>query len=112
MDRLSEQRNPKDQLERAKFVLISCLTFHLLFYVLIPTFFFVLPGDISETVKLFVISEQARTFIVIQVIIVIVDLPFTLWKKKKVKALSDQRVAFKNNQWMLNRIVECRDYPL
>lgn len=56
MDRLSEQRNPKNQLEKARFVLISCLTFHLLFYVLIPTFFFLYPGEISETVKLYVIS--------------------------------------------------------
>lgn len=112
MDKLSEERNPKDQLEKARFVLISCLTFHLLFYVIIPTLFFMLPGDISETVKLYVISEQARTFIVIQVIIVLVDLPYRMWKKRKVRALSDQRVAFRSNQLMLHKIVECRDYPL
>lgn len=48
----------------------------------------------------------------IQIIIVAVDLPYRMWKEKKVKALSDQRVAFKNNQWMLHKIVQCRDYPL
>lgn len=80
MDRLSEQRNPKDQLERARFVLISCLTFHVLFYIIIPTFFFMIPGEISETVKLYVISEQARTFVVVQIIIVVVDLPYRIWK--------------------------------
>jgi hypothetical protein len=36
---------------------------------------------------------------------VVVDLPFTLWSNKKIKSLSDQRIAFKNNQWMLNKIV-------
>lgn len=44
MDKLSEQRNPKDQLEKARFVLITCLTFHVLFYIIIPTLFFMLPG--------------------------------------------------------------------
>lgn len=80
MDKLSEQRNPKDQLEKARFVLITCLTFHVLFYIIIPTFFFMVPSEISETVKLYVISEQATAFVVIQVIIVIVDLPYRIWK--------------------------------
>lgn len=93
-------------------MLITCLTFHLLFYIIIPTFFFMFPGEISETVKLYVISEQARTFIVVQIVIVSVDLPYRIWKNKKVKALSDQRVAFRNNQQMLHKLVECRDYPL
>lgn len=112
MDQLSEQRNPKDQLERARFVLITCLTFHVLFYIIIPTLFFFLPSEISDTVKLYVVAEQAKTFILVQIIIVLVDLPYRIWKRRKVLALSDQRVAFKNNQQMLHKLVECRDYPL
>ena len=57
MERISEQRNPKDHLEKSRFVLITCLTFHILFYVIIPTVFFMIPeGKISDTVRLYIIS--------------------------------------------------------
>ena len=70
------------------------------------------PSELSPTVKLYVIAQQARAFIVLQVIFVIIDLPYRMWKSNKVKALSDQRFAFRNNQKMLHSIVESRDYPL
>ena len=69
-------------------------------------------NDINPTVKLYVISQQARTFILVQLIIVIVDIPFRMWKNKKVRSLSDQRYAFRSNQKMLHKMVESRDYPL
>ena len=70
------------------------------------------PSQLSSTIKLYVIAQQARAFIVLQIIFVIIDLPFRMWKNKKIKALSDQRYAFRNNQQMLHNIVESRDYPL
>ena len=112
MDKLSQERNPKDEVEKAKFALLSVISFHIVFYVLIPTFFFMYPNELSSTVKLYVIAQQARAFIVLQVIFVIIDLPFRMWKNKKIKALSDQRYAFRYNQKMLHNVVESRDYPL
>ena len=91
---------------------MSVISFHIVFYILIPTFFFMYPDDLSPTVKLFVIAQQARTFIIIQVIFVVIDLPYRMWKGRKVKALSDQRYAFRYNQKMLHELVESRDYPL
>lgn len=112
MTKLSDERNPKDEVEKSKFVLLSVVTFHILFYILIPTFFFMYPNNLNPTVKLYVIAQQARTFIIIQLIIIIVDMPYRIWKNKKVQALSDQRHAFRHNQGMLHKLVESRDYPL
>jgi hypothetical protein len=46
------------------------------------------------------------------VVFLLVDLHYRIWENKKISSLSDQRIAFKNNQSMLHQIVECRDYPL
>lgn len=105
MEKLGEERSPKDQLEKSTFVLLSTLTFHIIFFVLLPTFFFMIPSSISPTVKLYVISGQARTFIIIQLIIVLIDMPYRLWKNKKIRNLSDQRFAFRYNQRMLHTSV-------
>ena len=92
--------------------MLSTVSFHILFFVILPTFFFMVPNGISETVKLYCISGQARTFLIIQLIIVLVDMPYRLWKDKKVQNLSDQRFAFRYNQRLLHESVESRDYPL
>lgn len=69
-------------------------------------------GPLDQTVQLYVVASQAKTYIVIQVIILLIDLPYRIWASRKIVSLSDQRVAFKNNQKMLHKIVEYRDYPL
>lgn len=84
---------------------MTTVLFHLVFYIIMPTVFFAIPNGISRSVKLYVISEQARTFIIIQLLIVLIDLPYRMWKSQKVKSLSDQRKAFKHNQYTLNKIV-------
>ena len=70
------------------------------------------PNSLNPTVKLYVIAQQARTFILVQLLIVIIDIPFRMWKNRKIKSLSDQRYAFRYNQKMLHKVVESRDYPL
>ena len=45
-------------------------------------------------------------------LIALIDIPYRIWKSKKVENLSDQRYAFKHNQYTLNKIVELIDYPL
>lgn len=88
------------------------MLFHILFYIVIPVAFFAIPNQIKDTTKLFVIAEQARTFIVLQLIINILDVPYMLWREKKIKCLSDQREGFKYYQKNLHKIVEFRDFPL
>lgn len=67
------------------------MIFHIIFYIVIPVVFFSVDDGIDSTVKLFVISEQARTFIVMQLILCMIDIPYQMWKAKKTKSLSDQR---------------------
>ena len=70
---------------------MSSMLFHVLFYILVPVLFFAIPNYIGSTAKLFVIAEQAHTFVVLQVITNLIDLPYQTWKSKKVNKLSDQR---------------------
>jgi len=91
---------------------MSTMLFHIIFYIIIPTIFFSIGDGINSTIKLYVISEQARTFILMQLIICIFDIPYQIWKKRKIKCLSDQRVGFQYCQKMLHKTVEYRDYPL
>lgn len=91
---------------------MTTVFFHLVFYIILPTIYFAIPNSVSRTVRLYAISEQARTFIIVQLLIALIDIPYRVWKSKKVKHLSDQRFAFKHNQYTLNKIVELIDYPL
>jgi hypothetical protein len=98
MAHVAKRRNPLNEFESSKFVLMSSMLFHIIFYIIIPTLFFLIGNEINPTVKLYVIANQARTFIVIQIIICIVDLPYQMWKIKKTRSLADQRQAFRFNQ--------------
>ena len=71
-----------------------------------PLLFFILPNSIKyPTVKLYVIAGQARIFIIVQLLLNILDLPYMLWKNRKTKTLSHQIYAFRYNQRMLHEIV-------
>ena len=77
-----------------------------------PVVYFSIPSSTNQTTKLFVIAQQAQTFIVLQVIFIIIDLPYRIWKGRKTECLSDQRVGFKHYQRQLHKIVEFRDFPI
>ena len=77
---------------------MTTVFFHLIFYIILPTVFYGITNGINQTVKLYVISDQAQTFVLVQLIIVIVDVPYRIWKRKKIESLSDQRYAFRYNQ--------------
>ena len=102
MEVLGKKRCPRTALEQSQFVLICTVMFHLIFYLLVPTFFFLVDNGISQSVKLFAISSQARTFIFIQLILSSFDSVFRLWRMKKMKSLADQRESFKYPQKYLH----------
>ncbi len=81
------------------------MLFHIIFYIIVPVIFFAVDDGIDRTIKLFVISEQARTFIVMQMILCIIDIPYQMWKSRKIKCLGDQREGFRYNQEMLHKVV-------
>lgn len=79
--------------------------FQLIFYLIIPTIFFKVDNGIYGSVKLFAISSQARTFIIIQLILSFIDSIYRIWKMKKDMTLADQREAFKYPQKLLHEKV-------
>jgi hypothetical protein len=91
MEVLAERRYPKTYLEHSKFVLATTVMFHLIFYLLIPTIFFVSDNNINQSIKLYTLAQQAQTFIIIQLLLSWLDFVFRMWRVKKINALSDQR---------------------
>ena len=106
LTKLSGQRNPKDEVEKSRFILLTSTIFHTIFFILMPLLFFFIPNAIKyPTLKLYVIAGQARIFIIIQLFLNIIDLPYMLWKNKKIKTLSHQIYAFRYNQRTLHQLV-------
>ena len=97
----TKKRNPLNEYEASLFVLNSSMIFHIVFYIIIPSLFFFINDGIDTTVKLYVISQQARTFIIMQMILCFIDIPYRVWKNRKTSVLGDQREGFKYNQKML-----------
>lgn len=112
MEVLAERRHPKTYLESSKFVLATTVMFHLIFYLLIPTLFFVIDNGINQSIKLYALSQQAQIFILIQMVMSSIDFVFRMWRVKKIRALSDQREAFKYPQQYLHERVQYREFPL
>ena len=112
MTKVAKKRYPLSEFEASKFVLLTSMVFHLLFWIIMPVVYFSIPSATSQTTKLFVIANQAQIFIFLQVIFIIIDLPYQNWKSKKTASLSDQRVGFKYYQRQLHKLVEFRDFPL
>jgi hypothetical protein len=56
MEVLASRRNPKTYLEHSKFVLATTVMFHLIFYLLIPTIFFVTDNGINQSIKLYTVA--------------------------------------------------------
>lgn len=56
MNEVSKRRNPLNEYEHCKFVLMTSVLFHFVFYLIIPTVFFTVNNGINSTVKLYVIS--------------------------------------------------------
>lgn len=108
----NKKRNPLNEYEASLFVLNSSMIFHIVFYIIIPSLFFFINDGIDTTVKLYVISQQARTFIIMQMILCFIDIPYRVWKNRKTSVLGDQREGFKYNQKMLHKVVEYKDFPL
>lgn len=112
MEVLAERRHPKTYLEQSKFVLATTVMFHLIFYLIVPTIFFVVPNRINQSIKLYALADQAQTFIIIQLLLSWLDFVFRMWRVKKIRALSDQRESFKFPQKYLHERVEYREFPL
>lgn len=112
MEVLAQRRFPKTYLDQSKFVLATTVMFHLVFYLVVPTIFFAIPNGINQSIKLYALSQQAQTFILVQLVLSWVDFVFRMWRVKKIRALSDQREAFKYPQEYLHQRVEYREFPL
>lgn len=84
MQKLSEMRFPNTYTGKAIFVVVTTVVFHFIFYIFIPSLYLFLHKQLRGEI-LSLISSQAISFIVIQIILSAVDLMYCSWNRKKAQ---------------------------
>jgi hypothetical protein len=84
MDWLSDMRYPYTVTKRIMFIVITTVLLHFIFYLWLPSFYLNLYHDFRGTI-LNLVSNQAVTTVVIQIILVYFDLFFCCWNSSKKK---------------------------
>lgn len=84
MDRLSDMRFPITYSERIMFIVITTVMLHFIFYLWIPSTYINFYHDYRGKI-LNLISNQAVTTAVVQIILVSFDMFFCCWNSNKKK---------------------------
>lgn len=84
MTKVARKRYPLSEFEASKFVLLTSMVYHLTFWIIMPVVYFSIPSSTNQTTKLFVIAQQAAVFLVLQIVFIIIDLPYRMWKNRKI----------------------------
>ena len=82
MGYLSEMRYPNTYTSRTMFIVITTVLFHFLFYLIIPSTYLRFNEDLRGPV-LNLISNQAITFIIVQIILAGFDLMYCCWNRRR-----------------------------
>jgi hypothetical protein len=85
MNHLSEMRYPNTQTSRSMFIIVTTVLFHFVYYLIIPTIYFVVAEDQLKNKTLLVVTNQTINFLVIQFILAQVDLMYCFWSRRQVK---------------------------
>jgi hypothetical protein len=84
MNRLSEMRFPNTYTSRTLFIVITTVLFHFIFYLFIPSTY--LRVDYSKRGSILgIISNQALTFILVQITLAGFDLMYCCWNRRREK---------------------------
>ena len=82
MDRLSEMRFPNTYTRRAMFIVITTVLFHFIFYLFIPSSYLRFNEEERGNI-LNLMSNQALTFIMVQVLLSAFDLMYCCWNRRR-----------------------------
>ena len=85
MNKLSELSHPSTYTSRTMFIVVTTISFHFLFYIIIPTVYFSLANSEDKNEVLKMISNQVLNFVLFQFMIVGIDLMHCLWNKRLLK---------------------------
>ena len=88
MNKLSEMRFPNTYTRRTMFIVITTVLFHFIFYLFIPSIYLAFDTDNRGSI-LTLFSNQAITFIVVQVVLSGMDLMYCCWNRRR-KAVEDE----------------------
>ena len=82
MNKLSEMRFPNTYTRRTMFIVITTVLFHFIFYLFIPSSYLRFSDNMRGSI-LNLISNQALTFIIVQIVLAGFDLMFCCWNRRR-----------------------------
>ncbi len=113
MEKLSLSRRPNTYLSRSKFVVLTTVFFHILFYLYIPAIYFVETHQaFSRSEKLKTLFFQVFLFLLFSLIIATVDVRYRLFMSRRKKYLSQASESQKVCQKKLHDILTFPSFPI
>ena len=91
MNKLSEMRHPNTQTHRTMFIVLTTVLFHLIYYIIIPTFYYSLASPEEKNQTLHTISNQTFNFLIVQFLLAGFDLMYCCWNKRLKKVEDEDR---------------------
>lgn len=88
MNKLADMRRPNTQTSRTLFIVSTTVVYHFIYFLILPTLYFVATDDDERSRKLYSISYQALNFLVIQFLIAGFDLFYCCWDRGRSKILA------------------------
>jgi hypothetical protein len=89
MNFLSELRNPNTQTSKTMFIVCTTVVYHFLYFLIIPTIFFLRAKAEERSLQLHSISYQALNFVIVQLILAGFDVFYCCWASSSTKLLNN-----------------------
>lgn len=112
-NKLADLRRPATTSERAFFIIAVTVTFHFLFYLLVPVSFYSYEAGREGSLKLFAVSFQALNFILFQLAIAGAEAFYRVWRSRTLQLLDPASgLASQFCQQTLHQAVEHPRFPI
>lgn len=79
MNKLSDLRHPNTQTSRTMFIVCTTVIYHLLYFLILPTIYFLRAEDQDKSMQLFAVSYQAMNFVIVQLFMAGFDVFYCCW---------------------------------
>lgn len=91
MNKLADMRRSNTKTSRTLFIVSTTVIYHFIYFLIIPTIYFVTADEDERSLKLFSVSYQALNFIIVQLLIVAFDMFYCCWDRGRTKILGKGR---------------------
>lgn len=103
-------RRPNTQTSKTLFIVITTVLFHIIYYVIIPTFYLCMSEDADGNKILAIITNSTFNFLIIQFTLASVDMTYCSWSKKLKKVKDEDKPI--GCQKMLHSLIQYPRFPI